>query len=138
MHRLLECTAKHNITREVNAVSREITMRDLEALSERHDINAFPVARNVVGLVSKFHVRLHDGSDGCPRWQVDGPAGQRVMTEAVVHVEAAAPLTRVLQPMVNLKARRVAVMDQPSGGHDLPGGCHACTQGGNREDLARD
>jgi CBS domain-containing protein len=33
------------------------------------------------------------------------------MTEAVVHVEPTAPLTRVLQLMVNLKARSFAVVD---------------------------
>ena len=33
-----------------------------------------------------------------------------VMTEAVVHVEPTAPLTRVLQLMVNLKARSFPVM----------------------------
>jgi CBS domain-containing protein len=32
------------------------------------------------------------------------------MTEAVVHVEPAAPLTRVLQLMVNLKARSFPVV----------------------------
>jgi CBS domain-containing protein len=33
-----------------------------------------------------------------------------VMTEAVVHVEPAAPLTRVLQLMVSLKSRSFPVM----------------------------
>jgi CBS domain-containing protein len=33
------------------------------------------------------------------------------MTEAVVHVEPAAPLTRVLQLMVSLKARSFPVVD---------------------------
>jgi len=33
-----------------------------------------------------------------------------IMTEAVVHVEAEAPLTRVLQLMVELKARSFPVM----------------------------
>jgi len=35
----------------------------------------------------------------------------QVMTEAVVHVEPTAPLTRVLQLMVNLKARSFPVID---------------------------
>jgi CBS domain-containing protein len=34
-----------------------------------------------------------------------------VMTEAVVHVEPTAPLTRVLQLMVSLKARSFPVLD---------------------------
>jgi CBS domain-containing protein len=35
-----------------------------------------------------------------------------VMTEAVVHVEPTAPLTRVLQLMVSLKARSFPVIDR--------------------------
>jgi nucleotide-binding universal stress UspA family protein len=44
--------------------------------------------------------------------------GSLILTEAVVHVEPTAPLTRVLQLMVNLKARSFPVM---SPGHQLVG-----------------
>lgn len=37
---------------------------------------------------------------------------REVMTEAVVHVEPTAPLTRVLQLMVSLRARSFPVLDR--------------------------
>ena len=84
---------------------------------ERHDFNAFPVveAGDVVGLVTKFDFlkafafttgQMVPHYDELMRRQV-----KEVMTEAVVHVEPTAPLTRVLQLMVNLRARSLPVMD---------------------------
>ena len=97
MYRFLECTAGQYMTREVKTVTREITMRDLEALFERHDFNAFPVveAGDVVGLVTKFDFlkafafttgQMVPHYDELMRRQV-----KEVMTEAVVHVEPTAP-----------------------------------------------
>ena len=118
MYRFLKCTADQYMTREVKTVTREISMRDLEALFERHDFNSFPVveAGDVVGLVTKFDFlkafafttdQMVPHYDELMRRQV-----RDVMTEAVVHVEPTVPLTRVLQLMVNLKARSLPVMDQ--------------------------
>ena len=118
MYRFLECTTGQYMTREVESVTREATMRELEALFETHDFNAFPVveAGDVVGLVTKFDFlkafafttgQMVPHYDELMRRQV-----KEVMTEAVVHVEPTAPLTRVLQLMVNLKARSVPVMDR--------------------------
>jgi CBS domain-containing protein len=118
MYRFLECTTGQYMTREVKSVTREATMRELEALFETHDFNAFPVveAGDVVGLVTKFDFlkafafttgQMVPHYDELMRRQV-----KEVMTEAVVHVEPTAPLTRVLQLMVNLKARSVPVMDR--------------------------
>jgi CBS-domain-containing membrane protein len=118
MYRFLECTADQYMTREVKTVTREITMRNLEALFERHDFNAFPVveAGNLVGLVTKFDfLKAFAFTTGQMVPHYDELMGRKVrdvMTEAVVHVEPTAPLTRVLQLMVNLKARSLPVMDQ--------------------------
>jgi CBS-domain-containing membrane protein len=118
MYRFLEYTAGQYMTREVKTVTREITMRDLEALFERHDFNAFPVvqAKNVVGLVTKFDfLKAFAFTTGQMVPHYDELMGRQVgdvMTEAVVHVEPTAPLTRVLQLMINLKARSLPVMDQ--------------------------
>jgi CBS-domain-containing membrane protein len=118
MYRFLAYTAGQYMTREVKTVTREITMRDLEALFERHDFNAFPVveARNVVGLVTKFDfLKAFAFTTGqmVPHYdELMGRQVREVMTDAVVHVEPTAPLTRVLQMMVNLKARSLPVMDQ--------------------------
>ena len=118
MYRFLECTTGQYMTREIESVTREATMRELEALFETHDFNAFPVveAGDVVGLVTKFDFlkafafttgQMVPHYDELMRRQV-----KEVMTEAVVHVEPTAPFIRVLQLMVNLKARSVPVMDR--------------------------
>ena len=43
MYRFLEGTADQYMTRPVTTVTRETTMRELEALFEKHDFNSFPV-----------------------------------------------------------------------------------------------
>jgi CBS domain-containing protein len=56
MYRFLEGTADQYMTRAVTTVTRQTTMRELEALFEKHDFNSFPVAEDgkMLGLVTKF------------------------------------------------------------------------------------
>ena len=117
MYRFLECTAAQYMTRSVITVTRQLTMRELEQLFEQHDFNSFPVVEdgNLVGIVTKFDfLRTFAFTTGqmLPRYDelMRRPVAE-TMTEAVVHVEPAAPLTRVLQLMVNLKARSFPVVD---------------------------
>jgi len=44
------------MTSTVQTVTRKVTLRDLEALCEKHDFNAFPVmeAGKMLGIVTKF------------------------------------------------------------------------------------
>jgi CBS domain-containing protein len=117
MYRFLECTAGQYMTREVVTVTREITLRELEALFERHDFNAFPVveAEGVVGLVTKFDFLKAFAFTTCqmvPHYdELMRRHVSEVMTEAVVHVVPTAPLTQVLQLMLTLKSRSLPVMD---------------------------
>ena len=104
------------MTVEVKTVTREVTMRELEALFEKHDFNAFPVveAGDVVGLVTKFDfLKAFAFTTGqmVPRYDelMKRTVGD-VMTEAVVHVDPETPLTRVLQLMVNLKLCSLPVL----------------------------
>ena len=117
MYRFLECTAAQYMTRSVTTVTRQITMSELEQLFEKHDFNSFPVVEdgNMVGIVTKFDfLRTFAFTTGqmLPRYDelMRRPVAE-IMTEAVVHVEPAAPLTRVLQLMVSLKARSFPVVD---------------------------
>ena len=116
MYRFLECTAGQYMTRSVITVTRQLTMRELEQLFEKHDFNSFPVVEdgNMVGIVTKFDfLRTFAFTTGqmLPRYDelMRRPVAE-TMTEAVVHVEPAAPLTRVLQLMVSLKARSFPVV----------------------------
>lgn len=116
MYRFLEYTAGQYMTHPVKTVTRQTILRELEALFEKHDFNAFPVVegKKMVGLVTKFDfLKTFAFTTGqmLPHYDelMSRTAGE-VMTEAVVHVEPAAPLTRVLQLMVNLKARSFPVV----------------------------
>jgi CBS domain-containing protein len=116
MYRFLEYTAGQYMTHPVKTVTRRTTMRELEALFEKHDFNAFPVVEEgkMLGLVTKFDfLKTFAFTTGqmLPHYDalMNRTVGE-VMTEAVVHVGPAAPLTRVLQLMVSLKARSFPVV----------------------------
>ena len=97
-------------------VTRQITMGELGQLFEKHDFNSFPVVEDgkVLGIVTKFDfLRTFAFTTGQMLPHYDELMQRRVvemMTEAVVHVEPEAPLTRVLQLMVSLKARSFPVI----------------------------
>ncbi len=116
MYRFLEYTVGQYMTRQVKTVTPQTTLRELKALFERHDFNAFPVLEGtkMVGLVTKFDfLKAFAFTTGqlLPHYdELMHKSVREVMTEAVVHVEPAAPLTRALQLMVNLKARSFPVL----------------------------
>jgi CBS domain-containing protein len=116
MYRFLECTTSQYMTRTVTTVTRRLTMRELEALFEKHDFNSFPVEEDgvMLGIVTKFDfLRTFALTTGqmVPHYDelMKRPVAE-IMTEAVVHVEPEVSLTRVLQLMVNLKARSFPVL----------------------------
>src|SRR5262245_45043475 len=61
MYRFLQCTANQYMTRDVTTVTRDVTLRELEALFEKHDFNSFPVveAGKMLGIVTKFIFSEH-------------------------------------------------------------------------------
>ena len=99
-YRFLECSVDQCMTHEVVSVTRTVTLRELEALFERNDFNAFPVLEEgrVLGLVTKFDfLKAFAFTTGqlVPHYdELMGRTVGEVMTEAVVHVEPTAPLTR--------------------------------------------
>ena len=111
MYGFLGCAVEQYMTRTVVAVNRQMTMRELAALFEQHDFNAFPVVEDdkILGIVSKFDfLQLFAFSSSRMVPHYDELMSQRVadvMTEAVVHVDPTAPLTRVLQLMVSVTRR---------------------------------
>ena len=116
MYRFLECTASQYMTPAVETVTCQVTMRDLEALFEKHDFHAFPVveAGKTLGIVTKLdflRAFAFTTSQIVPHFdELMRRTVVDVITEAVVHVEPAAPLTRVLQLMVSLKNRSFPVI----------------------------
>jgi len=124
MYRFLACTVSQYMTRTVKTVTRKTTMRELEALFEKHDFNAFPVVEGekTLGIVSKFdflRAFAFTSSQIVPHYdELMGRPVADVMTEAVVHVDPTSPLPRVLQLMVSLKTRSFPVMHSD---HQLEG-----------------
>ena len=112
------------MTRVITTVTRQTSMGELQALIKNHDFNSFPVLeeQKVSGIVTKFDfLRAFAFTTGQMVPHYDELMRRTVgelMTEAVVHVEPATPLTRVLQLMVNLKTRSFPVIDSE---HQLVG-----------------
>jgi len=104
------------MTPSVTTVTLQIIMGELGQLFGKHDFNSFPVVEDgkVLGIVTKFDfLRTFAFTTGQMLPHYDELMQRRVvemMTEAVVHVEPEAPLTRVLQLMVSLKARSFPVI----------------------------
>jgi len=104
------------MTRNVITVNRQTTMHELAVLFDKHDFNAFPVVEDgkLCGIISKFdflHAFAFTTSQVVPHYnELMNRTTAEVMTEAVVHVDPASPLTRVLQLMVGLKTRSFPVM----------------------------
>jgi CBS domain-containing protein len=118
MYRFLEFRTGRYMTRKVVVVTRKMTIRQLQKLFEKHDFNSFPVLEDgkVVGIITKLDfLRNFAFTTGqmLPRYnELMARTIAEVMTEAVVHVEPNAPLTRVLQLMVHLKARSLPVIER--------------------------
>jgi len=116
MYGFVGCTAGQFMTRTVITVNRQTTMRGLAVLFEKHDYNAFPVLEDGrrCGIISKFdflHAFAFTTGQVVPHYnELMNRTTAEVMTEAVVHVDPASPLTRVLQLMVSLKTRSFPVM----------------------------
>jgi CBS domain-containing protein len=116
MYRFLECSAGQYMTCAVQTVTRQVTIAELWALFKQHDFNSFPVLEDgkVLGIVTKFDfLRAFAFTSGqvVPHYEeLMRRSVADVMTEAVVQVEPTTPLTRVLQLMVNLKARSFPVI----------------------------
>jgi len=117
MYRFLECTVGQYMTRSVATVTRQATMRELGELFDKHDFNAFPVVEKgeMLGIVTKFDFLRAFAFTTCqmvPHYdELMNRLVAEVMTEAVVHVEPTAPLTRVLQLIVSLRTRSFPVVD---------------------------
>jgi CBS domain-containing protein len=116
MYRFLACTADQYMTRAVITVTRQVTLRELEGLFEKHDFNSFPAVEEgkMLGIVTKFDfLKAFAFTTGqmVPHYdELMNRQAVEMMTEAVVHVEPITPLARVLAIMVSLKTRSLPVI----------------------------
>jgi len=116
MYKFLECTARQYMTGAVITVTRQVTLRELELLFEKHDFNSFPVVEEekILGIVTKFdflRAFAFTTRQVVPHYDdlMKRSVGE-IMTQRVVRVEPATPLTRVLDLMVDFNARSFPVV----------------------------
>ena len=118
MYSFLERHAGHYMSRDVITVTRDMTLGELGEIFTAHDFNAVPVMEDgrMVGLVTKFDFlkafafttrQMVPHYEALMQMKVAD-----VMTEAIVDVQPETPLTRVLQYMVQLRARSFPVRDK--------------------------
>jgi len=118
MYRFLERDVGQYMTRNAIVVTPRTTLRELEALFAARDFNAFPVVEDdhMVGIVTKFDFLkafVFTTRQIVPHYdELMSVTVGEVMTKTIVDVQPDAPLTRVLQLMVNLKARSFPVRDR--------------------------
>src|SRR5262245_21700344 len=97
MYGFLACTAGQFMTRTVETVKRQTTMRELGAFFEKYDFNAFPVVEDgkMMGIISKFDFLRAFGFTSIqivPHYdELMSRQVAEVMTEAVVHVDPTTP-----------------------------------------------
>jgi CBS domain-containing protein len=117
LYRFLETHVAEYMTASVDTVTRDITMRELQARFERDDYNAYPVVENqhVVGLVTKFDFLecfAFQPSHMVPRYaDLMNRTVADVMTPDFIYVHRDTRLTRVLQLMVEHHMRSIPVID---------------------------
>lgn len=117
MYRFLEYIAQDFMTRNVQSVAPDVTMRELDKLFRANDFNAFPVLDNAVfaGVVTKFDFLktfAFTPERMVPHYEALMSRTVRdTMTTDIVHVSPTTPLTRVLESMVTHRIRSLPVVD---------------------------
>jgi len=117
LYKFLEQVTADAMTRNAKTVSRHVTLRELEALFEHDDFNAYPVEESsqVVGLVSKFDFLacfVFSPASMVPRYgDLMKQTVADIMTPDFIYVRADTKLTRVLQLMVDHRIRSVPVIE---------------------------
>ena len=117
MHRFLEARVADYMTREVVIVRPGQPLAELEALFARHDFNGVPVLDGdvLVGMVTKFDVlRAYVFTPQRimpPYAEIQRSPAAQVMTREVITFPPDAPLTRVLQTMVDFRVKSFPVVE---------------------------
>jgi CBS domain-containing protein len=116
MYRFLECKAGQYMTRAVETVTHERTLRELGALFETHDFNAFPVleAGKLIGIVTKLdflRAFAFTTDQIVPHYDelMRRTVGELMSTD-VLYVMPTTALTRVLELMVSHRTRSIPVL----------------------------
>jgi len=117
MHPFLEMRVADYMTPAVVSVSPTTSLSELEQLFARHDYNGFPVveAGVLAGMVTKFDVLRVFAFTGQtivpPYAELARLTAGQIMSRDVVTFAPDAPMTRVLQTIVDFRMRSFPVVD---------------------------
>jgi len=117
LYKFLEEVTANYMTRTVTTVTRDMTVRELNAMFERDDFNTYPVQEDAeaVGIVTKFDVLkcfAFTPNQMMPRYaDLMNRTVADVMTQDFIYVRPDTKLTRVLQLMVEHRIRSIPVTD---------------------------
>ena len=105
------------MTQPVVSVSAETPLPELERRFNEHDFNGFPVIEGeaLVGVVTKFDVLkifvFTTRTVVPPYEQLSKKTAREIMTRDVITFTPDAPLTRVLQTLVDFRVKSFPVVD---------------------------
>lgn len=116
LYRFLTMTAGDYMSKSAKSLPPSMNLREAEQLFDKLDFNSFPVTEDgkVVGIITKFDFLkafAFTTQQMVPNYEdlMSKSVGD-IMTRSVITVEPAAPLTRVLQLMVSMRARSFPVV----------------------------
>ena len=117
MHPFLEARVADWMSRQVVTVTPATTLAELEGVFERHDFNGLPVleAHVLAGVVTKFDVLrafVFTPQNLVPPYaQLARLTTGQLMTRDPITFQPDAPLTRVLQTLVDFRVKSFPVLD---------------------------
>lgn len=117
MYRFLESRVADYMTRAVITISPDTPVHELERRFAQHDFNGFPVIDGgaLVGLVTKFDVLkafIFTPQSVVPRYEeLSRRTAAEIMSREVLTFPPEAPLTRVLQTLVDSRVKSFPVVD---------------------------
>ncbi len=115
MYEFLDYRVCDAMTVAAVSVGESTTLAQAEALFEKHDFNSLPVVagKRLVGVVTKLDLlkafRFNDETMFPAYEQIMSQPVSQVMTRDVVSVHPRTPLTRVLENLVDLRAKSLPV-----------------------------
>jgi CBS domain-containing protein len=118
MYEFLDYVVEDAMSRQTVTVTPDTTLADLEAIFEKHDFNGVPVLdaeTRLIGWVTKLDLlsafRFDDEHMFPPYADIMKRAVADIMARDVVTVTPRAKLTRVLEKLVDTRAKSFPVVD---------------------------
>lgn len=117
MHHFLQETVESVMTRQIQTITPEITIGELQRLFDQYGYNMFPVVEgeHLLGVVSEFdflRAFIFDNRAPVPRYgALLAKPVSAICAKDIMTVRPHQPLTRVLELMVETRCKSFPVVD---------------------------